>query len=252
MRGKSKMKLRELSSLLLLATMLLVTASCGQKETIIPLYQTETAAEQQQNRNNSDNNGQIGPNGQVVRVDRNMYFIRGKYYLSDIQVNRAVDGPILISDFGNLLADIVVRVGGQFEVDMDPLPIDVSNLDRELVKSVVIKAVKLEILDDPEDANLKFFKKVNIFINKETDDEEVDHEILLMSYNRNNDYDLNNSKKCDWKCINLNVNKLNIVNYIGNDDKIVVRSSVKIGSVPTEKFLLGGYMEFEIGLALPL
>lgn len=236
-----------------LALMLLLM-SCGVKETIIPMYNTETASEQQINRNSDNDNGtQVGPNGQTPdNGDRKIYYLRGKYYLSDIQVNRAVDGPILISSFGNLLADMIVRIGGQFEVDMDPLPVDLSSLDKDLVKSIVIKSVKLEILDNPEKANLKFLKKVQIFINVEDDEGNPGQELMLMSYDRTNDYDYENSKQCDWMCTNLNINNMNILDFVGTSEKLVIRPSVKIGSVPKEKFILGGYLEFEIGLTLPL
>ncbi|MBT7610892.1 MAG: hypothetical protein HN576_14110 [Bacteriovoracaceae bacterium] len=228
--------------------------SCGQKETIIPMYKTETASQQQYNRNSGSGDGtQIGPNGQTRTTgDDKIYYLRGKYYLSDIQVNRAVNGPILISSFGNILADMIVRIGGQFEVDMDPIPVDISSLDKDLVKSIVFKSVKLEILDNPEKANLKFLKKVQMFISIEDSNGESSQELMLMSYDRTNDYDYANSKQCDWMCTELNINPMNILDYIGSSKSIVIRPSVKIGSVPKEKFLLGGYLEFEIGLALPL
>jgi hypothetical protein len=238
----------------LLLAVLVFTSSCGQKETIIPMYDTESASEQQYNRSSGDGDGtQIGPNGQTTtHGDDKIYYLGGKYYLSDIQVNRAVNGPILISNFGNILADMIVRIGGQFEVDMDPIPVDLSSLDKDLVKSIVVKSVKLEILDNPAKANLKFLKKVQMFINIEDDSGEPGQELMLMSYDRTNDYDYTNSKECDWMCTDLNINPLNILDFIGTSKKLVIRPSVKIGSVPKEKFLLGGYLEFEIGLALPL
>ena len=147
---------------------------------------------------------------------------------------------------------MIVRIGGQFEVDMDPLPVDLSSLDKDLVKSIVIKSVKLEILDNPEKANLKFLKKVQIFINVEDDEGNPGQELMLMSYDRTNDYDYENSKQCDWMCTNLNINNMNILDFVGTSEKLVIRPSVKIGSVPKEKFILGGYLEFEIGLTLPL
>jgi len=240
-----------------------ITASCGKKETFIPLYDTETAAQQQIRRNSDDGNGsQVGPNGGTGEPrDAKIYYLRGKYYLSDIQVNRAVDGPILISDFGNLLADIIVRIGGNFEVDMDPFPIDISDIDRELIKSIVIKDMKLEILDNPEKADLKFIKKLQAYVtlesgddtpNPESEDDKA-NEILLVSYDRTNDYDYETSKACDWMCIDLNVNRVNILDYIGEDSKmLVIRPSIKIGATPKDKFILGGYVEFEIGMTLPL
>jgi hypothetical protein len=240
----------------------LVTVSCGKKETFIPLYDTETAAQQQIRRNSDDGNGsQSGPNGGTTEPrDPKIYYLRGKYYLSDIQVNRAVDGPVLISDFGNLLADIIVRIGGNFEVDMDPFPIDISDIDRELIKSIVIKDMRLEILDNPEEANLKFIKKLQAYISLEqVDDPGTDpgsnttDEILLVSYDRTNDYDYETSKACDWMCMDLNVNRVNILDYVKPEDNLlVIRPSIKIGATPKDKFILGGYVEFEIGLTLPL
>ena len=58
-----------------LALMLLLM-SCGVKETIIPMYNTETASEQQINRNSDNDNGtQVGPNGQTPdNGDRKIYF----------------------------------------------------------------------------------------------------------------------------------------------------------------------------------
>ncbi|MCO4795202.1 MAG: hypothetical protein KC493_15905 [Bacteriovoracaceae bacterium] len=263
-----------------LAFLILLTAliSCGKKETFIPLYGPETAAEQQIRRTGDDGNGsQIGPNGGTgTPRDQKVYYLRGKYYLSDIQVNRAVDGPIFISNFGNLLADIIVRIGGNFEVDMDPIPIDISDINKDLIKSIVIKDMKLEVLDNPEKADLKFIKKFQIYVNTEdeTDTNDSDagnsddvnstdesdrvtdgnkkEEILLVSYDRTNDYDYETSKACDWMCIDLNVNRVNILDYVGTSKELIVRPSLKIGATPKEPFLIGGYMEFEIGLTLPL
>ncbi len=259
------MRIHSVLAYVLLLT--LVTASCGKKETFIPLYDTETAAQQQIRRNSDTGNGsQVGPNGGTTNPrNPKIYYLRGKYYLSDIQVNRAVDGPILISDFGNMLADIIVRIGGNFEVDMDPFPIDISDIDRDLIKSVVIKDMRLEILDNPEKADLKFIKKFQAYVTLENGDGGTDvtpnpessenkaDEILLVSYDRTNDYDYETSKACDWMCIDLNVNRVNILDYISEDSKmLVIRPSVKIGATPKDKFILGGYVEFEIGMTLPL
>lgn len=262
------MRMHSVLALLMLVT--LVTASCGKKETFIPLYDTETAAQQQIRRNSDDGNGsQVGPNGGTTNPrDPKIYYLRGKYYLSDIQVNRAVNGPVLISDFGNLLADIIVRIGGNFEVDMDPFPIDISDIDRDLIKSIVIKDMRLEILDNPEKADLKFIKKFQAYVTQDNGDGNGDgtgtppnpgtgnnkaNEILLVSYDRTNDYDYETSKACDWMCLDLNVNRVNILDYISPDSKmLVIRPSVKIGATPKDKFILGGFVEFEIGLTLPL
>lgn len=247
---------------LALVLVTVTTASCGKKETFIPLYDTETAAQQQIRRNSDDGNGsQVGPNGGTSEPrDSKIYYLRGKYYLSDIQVNRAVNGPILVADFGNLLADIIVRIGGNFEVDMDPFPIDISDIDRELIKSIVIKDMRLEILDNPEDADLKFIKKLQAYISlSKVDDPSTDpgndtkDEILLVSYDRTNDYDYETSKACDWMCLDLNVNRVNILDYVKPEDNLlVIRPSIKIGATPKDEFLLGGYVEFEIGMTLPL
>lgn len=252
LRRGVKMKSTNYLGLVLLTLLLMV--SCGEKETFIPLYGPETAADQQIRRTQDTGDGsQIGPNGHSGNQrDGKIYYLRGKYYLSDIQVNRALDGPILISDFGNLLADIIVRIGGNFEVDMDPVPIDISDIDRDLIKSIVIKDMKLEVLDNPEKADLKFIKKFQIYVNVEDDNEDLGDEILLVSYDRTNDYDYEGSKACDWMCIDLNVNRVNILDYVGDSKKLIVRPSLKIGATPREPFLLGGYMEFEIGMALPL
>jgi hypothetical protein len=51
----------------------------------------------------------------------------------------------------------------------------------------------------------------------------------------------------------LNVNRVNILDYVKPEDNLlVIRPSIKIGATPKDKFILGGYVEFEIGLTLPL
>ena len=93
---------------------------------------------------------------------------------------------------------------------------------------------------------------IHSIMNIEDDEGNSEQELMLMSYDRTNDYDYEKSKQCDWMCTNLNINNMNILDFIGSNEKLVIRPSVKIGSVPKEKFLLGGFLEFEIGLTLPL
>lgn len=232
----------------------LTVIGCSQKEEVDPLFESETIAEQQKRRASEGQfRGQGNPRPTEVKEDPSLFYVRGKYFIDPIEVNPAVDTPLIITDaLLNTIVDIVVRIGGQFEVESDPIPVDVSEIPRDIVKEVYIKGINLKIADDDlgkDDANLKWIKRIKIEVEEDSDDGVK--EVVVLRFDRKSDRARIITKACKYKCLELETFPLNLMNYINEQDQFVVKPSIKLGSTPQEEFKITGEIQFQIGLKLP-
>ncbi|MBT3235259.1 MAG: hypothetical protein HN353_04855 [Bdellovibrionales bacterium] len=215
----------------------------------------------------------IDPMYEEFKKERGVYYVTGRYYLDSIEVDQTIDAPPIIDDIGALLANILIKIGGNIELDMDPLPVDLSDIDFDVVKDIRVKRIFVNIKDNPSGkANLKFLKQISLMLdhNGDRDKEITDHsqnnyhsdltgnqkashqKIVLVNFNKKKDLHNKNSEACDWQCIDFEVTNANLINLIKNKSEIYVRPKVKIGSISKKSFVLGGYVEFSIGLKLDL
>jgi hypothetical protein len=218
-----------------------------------------------------------------------VYYVTGRYYLDSIAVDQTIDAPPLIDDIGGLLANILIKIGGNIELDMDPLPIDLSDIDFEIVKDIRVKRIHVKIKDNPSGkANLKFLREIKVLLGAHeetnqksttvitphkgsltseetpvdekreyhqdlTGNENTSHQqVVLLNFNKKEELHKSNSTACDWQCIDFEVTNANLIKLIKNKSEIYVRPKVKIGSIAKESFVLGGFVEFSLGLKLDL
>ena len=155
--------------------------------------------------------------------------MRGKYFIDPVEVNPAVDTPLILTDaLLNTIVDIVVRIGGRFEVESDPIPVDVSEIPRDIVKEVYIKGTNLNIVEDDLDksnANLKWIKRIKVAVEEETDDGVED--VLVLRFDRKTEAARAATKKCNYKCSILETFPLNLMNYINEQGQFVVKPTIK-------------------------
>lgn len=242
---------------LLILVLLANLISCT-KEKIIVENGPRTASEQQAQKSEAllKNEGEVDQKRLNVttldtkeKIDQNkndkVYFIRGTYHLDTIEVNKPVNGgPKLIQGIGNLIAGIIVRIGGNFDIEMDPIPMDVSDIDPEIVKVATIKNIKLEVLD--KNAKLDFIKKLRLNLRNHKDEKSV--QLLEKKYSKKEA----EQTECGLYCLNIPVHQINLIDHIQDTKEILLQPEVEIGKTPKDKFELKISIEFEIGLTMPL
>jgi hypothetical protein len=225
----------------ILITVLLFT-SCTE-EKVIPHQEVRTTTQQQQ-----DKEPVITTAGTDTKPSKkeNIYTFRGTYYLDTIEVNKPIEGgPRIIQGLGNLIADLIVRIGGNFDVSVDPIPFDVSDVDLDIVKKAIVKKISIEVVDKKKKAKLNFIKTLKL----DLEDPKSDKKITLINAKYKNRA---KNKKCGDYCFDIIVEPINLVQFIGDTKEIIVAPEVEIGKTPKENFSIQIAIDFEVGVKMPL
>lgn len=182
-----------------------------------------------------------------------LYTVRGIYTLEDIDVKKTIEGPIIFKDIGSLLADILIFIGGGVEVDMDPIPVSLEDMDLEVIKVAIIQGLNFKILkDESGKANLKFIKKLRIYIADNAEDEPKEDQWLL-KYDSSNRFTQARNENCDYKCLRFDVNKVNLLKFAKEGSKeIYLIPFLEVGKTSKRDFTLGGQVKFKLRLLLPI
>lgn len=223
---------------------ILVFTGCTE-EKVIPHQEIRTTTQQQQDKDpivsSSSSNDQQKP-----AKKEDIYTLRGTYYLDSIEVNKPIEGgPRIIQGLGNLLADLIVRIGGNFDVSVDPIPFDVSDVDLDVVKKAIVKKISIEVIDKKKKAKLNFIKTLKL----DLEDPKSDKKITLINAKYKNKP---KNKKCGDYCFDIHVKPINLVKFIGDTKEIIVAPEVEIGKTPKENFSIQIAIEFEVGVKMPL
>lgn len=208
-------------------------SSCGSKSDITPLFPARKASYQQKS---------------------NFYTVSGSYVLDDIDVKKTIEGPIIYKDIASLLADIFILIGGGVDVEMSPVPVDISDLDLDVVKEAYIDSVYFEIADDEKSskATLKFLKNLTIYI-AESADSKIEEKNWLFKYDSKNPFTQKRNEYCKFRCIKLNVNHINLLKFSQNNkNDLFIIPFVEVGKTTKTDFTLKGKVKFELKLFMPI
>lgn len=247
--------------------------ACAPKQRIIPLYNPEKISNN--NGNSSAYSGDRDSSDIITPVSssepsdtdhsnrapsnrkKDLLNFEGAYYFEDVSVDKPVGTELrLVDGILNNILNIIVKIGGNFEVASDPIPVDLSELDREVVKELFIFNIDLQI-SDPEKtkANLKFMKEVTIKLVK-TDEENPDNdqleELVAINFKLKDEENKAWAEKCDYKCLRIPVSNKNLLNFLADSKKIMVVPVIKLGAAPKENFSINGSMKFKVGLNVDL
>lgn len=216
------------------------------EEKVHPQQEARTSSQQQQDNNPLVSTDEVKP-GENQTKKENIYTIKGTYYLDTIEVNKPIEGgPRIIQGLGNLIADLVVRIGGNFDVELEPIPFDVSDVDLDVVKKAIVKKIKIEVVDKKKKAKLNFMKKLKLDLE---DPKNPEKNITLINAKYK---DKNKNAKCGDYCFDIDVAPINLVEFIGDTKEIIVSPEVEIGKTPKDNFSIQIAIEFEVGVIMPL
>ncbi|OIQ16139.1 MAG: hypothetical protein BM556_15890 [Bacteriovorax sp. MedPE-SWde] len=227
----------------LLFSITLILLSCKGEE-IDSKHEVRTATAQQHDKAPSPMGTNSSKPGK--KQDR-VYKIKGTYYLDTIEVNKPIEGgPRIIQGLGNLIADLIVRIGGNFDVSVDPIPFDVTDIDLDVVKQAVVKKINIEVVDKKKKAKLNFIKKLKLHL-EDPNDKSKSVTLINARYK-----DRNKNAACGDYCFEIDVKNLNLIDFIGDTREIIVIPEVEIGKTPKDNFTIQVAIEFEIGVKMPL
>lgn len=212
---------------------ILFLTACGVKEELVPAMESKTVnqlvEEKPMNFNFKIEAGQVDEFGRGF----------GKLFLI---------GPLL-KKFARFFANLTIQGSDGKEIELDTEIIDLSQLkdtETKYLDFIHLDKIELRIKDPTKKDTLKFFKKVEIYLeNAEAYDLPTDDQgrFLLVSY----DQELN-GLKCNGTCLELSLAQLNwkTILFTKKTNQILLKPKFVINSVPTQSFQLAGEVEFSI------
>ncbi len=222
---------------------LLSFISC-QEEKVIPAHPTLD----QPGTSNETSKESIGTSGLESDAEpTNMISAKGSYSLEEFEMNNAIDAkqPI-VSDVANHVAGFFVAVDGDFNIDIEPITIDLAEYDLEIITKAIIHSIKIKIAkkDLNSEAKLNFIKELKVeLVNTAFPEKRV----MLIDLN---DKNINN-KHCKRKCIELDMSHINLVDYISDTQEITIIPSLSVKKSPKKDFAVDVKVDFEIGVQMP-
>lgn len=219
---------------------MLFLISCGQESTITPLFDARSISQQQ------------------GRSDGLSVF-KAKYKFSS-DVDSPTDKPLKVPVLGPVLRELTNGIGNLVlstqdrDVELDDLPIELPDIDYDLVREVKIKKIFFTIdktfLDE---GSFKFIESIGIFVPSSDDTKIQDRDELKNGAVQLAEYDAKDrSYACQSKkCLDFKVFDVNLVEVMQGKRTLRVKPFMSIDKVPKKKFKFSGYIEVEVKLFLP-
>lgn len=224
---------------LVLGAFLLFLMSCGQESTITPLFDPRSISQQQ------------------GRSDGLSVF-KAKYKFSS-DVDSPTDKPLRVPVLGPVLRELTNGIGNLVlstqnrDVELDELPIELPEIDFDLVREVKIKKIFFTIDKTYlEEGSFKFIESIGIYIPRD-DSKIINREDLKNGAVHLAEYNVNDrSYACQSKkCLDFKVNDVNLVDVMQGKKTLRITPFMSIDKVPRKKFKFSGYIEIEVKLFLP-
>ena len=244
---------------LALLIVLILSSSClKQSESITPIAPAQTLAELQREAMMmtalSAGNSELSENAKATleqhKATPDLFFLNIRYNIKDLDVYETADIPNSFEQLSNkflkALVKIFLRIKGPQEVSVDPVELDLPdlNLDFDVVKSIRVRRVFLEYNKEFDQsvgnkASFSFLSTINI-------NRVGKNKALLLSYKKADN-------NCNYKCIDFRVADGDIFDLIKNNSQsIILKPTLSIGSIPKVTDLkIDGQIDLQIGLKLP-
>ncbi len=227
---------------------LLSFISC-QEEKVIPAHptldKTQSSKNTQTSKETTTNTNSRGFETNANQA--NIISANGSYTIREFEINKPLDGkqPI-VTDVANHIAGFFLAVDGDFDIDIDPITMDLAEYELEVIKKAIIKSINIEITDKDKktDAKLNFIKELKIeLVNTAFPEKRV----MLIDLN---DRTINN-KHCKEKCIELDLSHINLVDYISDTQEITIIPTISVKKSPKKDFSIDVKVDFEVGVEMP-
>lgn len=223
-----------------LGALLLFLMSCGQESTITPLFDPRSISQQQ------------GRNDGLSAFKARYKFSSDVDSPTDKPLRVPVLGPVL-RELTNGIGNLVLSTQSSRDVELGDLPIELPDIDFDLVREVKIKKIFFEI-DSPfmDEGSFKFIENIGIFIPNE-DSKVLNREELKNGAVQLAEYDVKDrSYNCQSKkCMEFKIYDVNLVEVMQGRKVLRVKPFMSIDKVPKKKFKFSGYIEIEMKLFLP-
>jgi hypothetical protein len=238
--------------------MVISTACLKQSESITPIAPTLTLAQLQReammmsamSAGNSQLSDKSKASVEQSPTDPNLFYLNLKYNITNFDVYDSTDIPNsfekLSNSFIRALAKIFLRIKGSQTIEIDPIELDLPdlNLDFEIVKSIQLKKVYIEYNKDLQETvnNKASFSFINSFkLNRVGKNKS-----LLISYQKENNL-------CNFTCLSFDVADGDVFTLIkNNSESIILKPYLTIGKIPSiTELRIDGQVELQIGLKLP-
>ena len=256
------MKFHAIGLFLIIFCLFLLSGCFQTKETINPSFTPKSLDEQYETnssdalKNNSDESGEKTTNTD----EKKTFTIKMKYYIKDIKfdpedgtTNRGFVGNIL-ERIGKAFAVAIMKVGGNFDLDMSPISFEIPDLgtleDSDVIKEVKITKIRFDITNLNENKSnqysTNFLQEAKIYLNiiNNKNSEKTTKRHLAFSYHKKNN-------RCNFNCIEFNINDMDILSILKDANKISISPSVKIGDAPKTNMKAEGFIEFAVKVAMP-
>lgn len=188
--------------------------------------------------------------GYESNVKGNLTTMTFRYHLKDIDFNddKSSNNPIgtFLESLAKTFAIIVMKLGGNFDIELEPTTVDIPQIDFDLesVHNIHIKRIFFEISEESKQkspgANLKFLEKANVFLSAKVPIDGQD-KVRVIHYNSDNN-------KCGHQCIEFDVNKFDILPVIKESNTLTFEPTIKIGDAPNKELKMVGFIELSITL----
>jgi hypothetical protein len=243
-----------------LCVLFFILSACGEEERLTPAYEPIQYCEQYD----------------AQLANSNLCILKFEYNFDEFEVNRVgnLKGFPLITDLlnglTNFFASILTSVS-KTKVPFKPIVIEVPKLDRNFIKSIRLKEIVLGVTDSSDyKAKLDFINRLKLRVgtpkfeyhlksflpknqfesikNGDINEKPSEKKDLVFtdigSYERGKSYETKRQ-------IKLDVPNINLLELIGNNERIIVQPEVIVEDNPNKNMGLNGSIEFEVEFNLP-
>lgn len=230
-------------TLVLLATL----TSCMERSEIEPSFKVVTASEQMSAATYER------PEAKVFTppLKEGETSARVKFYIKDVSFNEIVEessekNPI--KQLGKAILETFARgimlVGGNFELDLDPITYELPELDREMIKAIYINSIRFDVVDTVKGksgVNLRFLEKMKVIGSSIVENKDL----TLVHFDKDRDTCAGSD------CVEIQTAKINMLDLIDEAGGITFTPSIKIGAAPSDKLVVDGMIDLVVVMKLP-
>lgn len=222
-----------------------------QSESIDPIAPVKTLAEIQQESMQTtalEAAGNARPtDGTTTKVEKSadeagVFYLNMKYRIKDMDVFESTNlqngFESLSNTFIRMLANIFIKVSGGRSVDIGEvdIPFPDLNLDFQIIKSITVKAIRIEQSASENSYDFSFIKTFDV--NKLNGDK-------ILTYKKS-------INQCSFKCMDFTVVNGSVMDLVKATDVLKINPSMTISKLPNmDSLKLNGDIDLRIGLKLP-
>ncbi len=226
----------------LLLSLLVLFFSC-QKETITPEHPVKTT---ETSKDSAIVEKQTTSKESVK--NSNLLSMSGSYTITDYQINdpSPVKNAKLIGTVVNEIIGFIISVDGDFEVDIDPIGVDLSEYDLSMIKIAKIKKINISISNPEEDkkSRLDFIKEFKLDLVKMNRTQDRINLINITEKSIRED-------GCGVQCIEIDLADINLMNLITDTKELLLRPKLSIKKAPKKEFKVDVNIEYYLATEKP-